>query len=89
MEEIKSGDGNFYTSGASYFSPAREELALDGEREIILREGENWEIRLEDTGPRRVDVEKLMSLVQERSVINGSKGNHAQIRFNHGRRNYQ
>ena len=72
VEEIKIRRWEFLPLGASISLPCqRGVLALDGEREIILREGENWEIRLEDTGPRRVDVEKLMSLVQERSVING------------------
>jgi len=72
VEEIKIRRWEFLPLGASISLPCqRGVLALDGEREIILREGENWEIRLEDTGPRRVDVEELMSLVQERSVING------------------
>ena len=58
--------------GVSFLLPhQRGVMALDGEREIVLREGEDWEIRLEDTGPYRVDVEKLMNLVQERSVVNG------------------
>ena len=70
--EVKIQRWRFLPLGASLSLPyERGVMALDGEREIILREKEGWRIWLEDTGPRRVDVEKLMSLVQERSVING------------------
>jgi len=72
VKEVKIRRCEFLPLGASVSLPChRGVLALDGEREIILREGENWEIGLEGTGPRRVDVEELMSLVQERSVMNG------------------
>jgi len=70
--EVKIRKWEFLPLGASFLLPyQRGVMALDGEREIVLREGEDWEIRLEDTGPYRVDVEKLMNLVQERSVVNG------------------
>lgn len=46
-------------------------LALDGEREIRVRKKDSWEIKLEFTGPIRANIEKIMNLVQERSVLNG------------------
>jgi len=46
-------------------------LALDGEREVSVRQGEAWRIRLENTGPLRVDIRKVMSLAQERGVYDG------------------
>jgi predicted polyphosphate/ATP-dependent NAD kinase len=39
-------------------SPAM--IALDGEREVCIRPGENWSVRINPAGPWVVDIEKVM-----------------------------
>lgn len=46
-------------------------LALDGERELSVRKEEVWKVVLEDTGPWRANIERIMSLARERGVYNG------------------
>ena len=35
-------------------------LALDGEREIVVNAGDQWEIELSWDGPRVLNIEKVM-----------------------------
>ena len=37
-------------------------IALDGEREVGIRPGEKWSVRINPEGPRVVDIEKVMEL---------------------------
>lgn len=46
-------------------------LALDGERELPVRKGEAWKVVLEETGPLRANIERIMSLTRERGVYDG------------------
>lgn len=46
-------------------------LALDGERELPVRPEDRWKVILEDTGPLRANIEKIMRLTRERGVYDG------------------
>ncbi|MGQ9473647.1 MAG: diacylglycerol kinase family protein [Candidatus Caldatribacteriaceae bacterium] len=46
-------------------------LALDGERELPVRKEEVWKVVLEDTGPWRANIERIMNLARERGVYDG------------------
>jgi hypothetical protein len=39
-------------------------LALDGERELLIRQGEQYEIGLSWNGPKVLDVDRTLRLVQ-------------------------
>ncbi len=43
-------------------------LALDGERELLLREGERWEVMLSWDGPKVLDMERTLRAAQGREV---------------------
>jgi predicted polyphosphate/ATP-dependent NAD kinase len=40
-------------------------LALDGERELLIRQGEQWEIALSWNGPKVLDVDRTLYLEQQ------------------------
>jgi predicted polyphosphate/ATP-dependent NAD kinase len=40
-------------------------LALDGERELLIRQGEQWEIALSWNGPKVLDVDRTLYLAQQ------------------------
>jgi predicted polyphosphate/ATP-dependent NAD kinase len=46
-------------------------LALDGERELLIRRGERWEIALSWDGPKVLDVNRTLVLVQQRGLYHG------------------
>lgn len=43
-------------------------IALDGEREILTHAGECWWVRLEEKGPMKANIAKILELAQERSA---------------------
>jgi predicted polyphosphate/ATP-dependent NAD kinase len=43
-------------------------IALDGEREILTHSGECWWVRLEEKGPMKANIAKILELAQERSA---------------------
>lgn len=68
-------------------SGERGVLALDGEREIIVRPSEELVVLLEDKGPVKADIRLILNHTQERSVVYyGQEGDHAQTGSHHGRR---
>ncbi|MDP6084532.1 MAG: NAD(+)/NADH kinase [Nitrospinota bacterium] len=46
-------------------------LALDGEREILMRREESWQVRLDREGPWIIDVEKTLREAVARNWLNG------------------
>ncbi len=64
-------------------------LALDGEREILVRPGETWWVRLEGDGPLQADMKRILELSQERSGWCGERGHHAKAWVDHGRGGHQ
>ena len=46
-------------------------LALDGEREILMRRKESWQVRLDREGPWIIDVEKTLREAVARNWLNG------------------
>jgi hypothetical protein len=46
-------------------------LALDGERELRVRQGERWEVALSWDGPKVLDVDRTLLLVQRRGLHHG------------------
>ncbi|WP_369017855.1 hypothetical protein QBE54_08950 [Thermatribacter velox] len=60
-------------------------LALDGEREILVRPSEELALVLEDTGPMKANARLILNFAQEGSVTHGQEGNHAQTGSYHGR----
>jgi predicted polyphosphate/ATP-dependent NAD kinase len=46
-------------------------LALDGERELLVRPGERWEVALSWEGPRVLDVERTLLLAQRQGLHRG------------------
>lgn len=64
-------------------------IALDGEREILVRPGEKWWVRLEDQGPVRANMVRILELSQERSGWCGERGHYAETWSHHGRRGHQ
>jgi predicted polyphosphate/ATP-dependent NAD kinase len=46
-------------------------LALDGERELVVRPGERWEVRLSWDGPAVLDVERTLSAAQRQGLHRG------------------
>ncbi|MFQ5693212.1 MAG: ATP-NAD kinase, partial [Nitrospinota bacterium] len=47
-------------------------LALDGEREIAIHEGEPWRVRLRGDGPWLVDVDRTLREAVRRNWLNGA-----------------
>ena len=43
-------------------------LALDGERELLVRPGEQWEVALSWDGPKVLDVERTLLLAQQQGL---------------------
>ena len=43
--------------------------ALDGEREVVMHEREDWAVRLSNKGPRVIDVNAAMRLADERKAF--------------------
>jgi predicted polyphosphate/ATP-dependent NAD kinase len=43
-------------------------LALDGERELLIRQGERWEVVLSWDGPKVLDVDRTLLLAQQQSL---------------------
>jgi predicted polyphosphate/ATP-dependent NAD kinase len=43
-------------------------LALDGERELLVRQGERWEVALSWDGPKVLDVERTLLLAQRQGL---------------------
>lgn len=64
-------------------------LALDGEREVLLRPGERWWVRLDGNGPIRADMVRILELAQERSGWCGERSHYAEAWADHGRRSHQ
>lgn len=64
-------------------------LALDGEREILLRPGEQWWVRLDNDGPVRADMVRILERAQERSGWCGQGSHYAEAWADHGRGGYQ
>jgi hypothetical protein len=46
-------------------------LALDGERELLVRQGERWEVALSWDGPKVLDVDRTLLLAQQRGLHHG------------------
>lgn len=46
-------------------------LALDGERELLLREGERWEVMLTWNGPKVLDVKSTLRAAQRQGLLDG------------------
>jgi predicted polyphosphate/ATP-dependent NAD kinase len=46
-------------------------LALDGERELLVRQGEHWEVALSWDGPKVLDVDRTLLLAQQRGLHHG------------------
>ena len=44
-------------------------VALDGEREVVIGKGERFRVRIADTGPRVVEVDKALNLAAERRYL--------------------
>jgi predicted polyphosphate/ATP-dependent NAD kinase len=47
-------------------------LALDGERELLVRQGERWEVTLSCEGPKVLDVDRTLLLAQQQGFFEGS-----------------
>jgi hypothetical protein len=46
-------------------------LALDGERELLIRQGERWEVALSWDGPKVLDVDRTLLLAQRLGLHGG------------------
>jgi hypothetical protein len=46
-------------------------LALDGERELLVRRGERWEVGLSWDGPKVLDVHRTLLLAQQQGLHRG------------------
>jgi predicted polyphosphate/ATP-dependent NAD kinase len=46
-------------------------LALDGERELLVRQGERWEVALSWDGPKVLDVDRTLLLAQQQGLHHG------------------
>ena len=46
-------------------------LALDGERELLVRQGERWEVGLSWGGPKLLDVERTLLRAQQQHLYRG------------------
>src|SRR5262245_2466526 len=46
-------------------------LALDGERELLVRRGEHWEVALSWNGPKVLDVDRTLQLAQRQGLHQG------------------
>jgi predicted polyphosphate/ATP-dependent NAD kinase len=46
-------------------------LALDGERELLVRHGERWEVALSWDGPKVLDVDRTLLLAQQQGLHGG------------------
>jgi hypothetical protein len=46
-------------------------LALDGERELLVRRGERWEVALSWDGPKVLDVDRTLRLAQQQGLHQG------------------
>jgi predicted polyphosphate/ATP-dependent NAD kinase len=46
-------------------------LALDGERELLVRQGERWEVALSWDGPKVLDVDRTLLLAQRQGLHGG------------------
>lgn len=46
-------------------------LALDGERELLVRQGEHWEVALSWDGPKVLDVDRTLLLAQRQGLHHG------------------
>lgn len=46
-------------------------LAMDGERELVMRQGHRWTVRLQSDGPWRLDVEHIMREAVKRNWLTG------------------
>ncbi|MCS7241073.1 NAD(+)/NADH kinase [Candidatus Caldatribacterium sp.] len=64
-------------------------LALDGEREILVRPGERWWVRLEGDGPVRADMVRILELSCERGEWCGKGSHHAEAWADYGGRGHQ
>jgi predicted polyphosphate/ATP-dependent NAD kinase len=51
------------------YAPAT--LALDGERELLVRRGERWEVGLSWDGPKVLDVHRTLLMAQEQGLHRG------------------
>lgn len=49
-------------------------LAMDGEREIVMRKGRHWAVRLQKDGPWRLDVDRTMREAVKRNWLNRADG---------------
>ncbi|MEN3185067.1 MAG: NAD(+)/NADH kinase [Atribacterota bacterium] len=72
VKEVSVRGFDFLQMGSEIVLKAdRGILALDGERELPVREGETWKVVLEENGPLRANIERIMSLTRERGVYDG------------------
>jgi predicted polyphosphate/ATP-dependent NAD kinase len=46
-------------------------LALDGERELLVRQGEQWEVALSWEGPKVLDIDRTLLLAQQQGLHAG------------------
>jgi predicted polyphosphate/ATP-dependent NAD kinase len=46
-------------------------LALDGERELLVRQGERWEVALSWDGPKVLDIDRTLLLAQQQGLHRG------------------
>jgi predicted polyphosphate/ATP-dependent NAD kinase len=49
-------------------------LALDGERELLVRQGEHWEVVLSWDGPKVLDVGRTLALAQQQDLLANAIG---------------
>ena len=49
-------------------------LAMDGEREIVMRKGRHWAVRLQKDGPWRLDVDRTLREAVKRNWLNRADG---------------
>ncbi len=49
-------------------------LAMDGERETVMRKGRHWAVRLQKDGPWRLDADRTMRGAVKRNWLNGADG---------------
>jgi predicted polyphosphate/ATP-dependent NAD kinase len=52
-----------------HYAPAM--LALDGERELLVRQGERWEVALSWDGPKVLDIDRTLLLAQQQGLHRG------------------
>ncbi len=72
MAEVKVKDFDRLNIGDVVDLPSiNGTLAMDGERELVMRRGEKWTVRLQDDGPWRLDVDCILREAVKRNWLTG------------------